>query len=136
MRKVSWFVLTLGLVCGLVTSTVFAGPGCGGQKADAKAGKGCCASAKTSDSGEFPTMVMRVGDKTLTCPMTAKKLAKDSGGKVMFVVAGKSYEDKAEAQGALASASEEYVQKFTKIGCFVDGKVVYCDDKEVVSSPV
>jgi hypothetical protein len=128
-------------VCGALAVAVaycfgtvaLAGPGCckskeSAAKATTVAMKdGCCASKG------FPAMAMKVGDKTYNCPMEAGKAAEQAKGKVVYVVAGESFECKDKAEAALAAASEDFVKKFTTIACVVDGQVKYCDEKEMAS---
>lgn len=132
MKRIFALALVLAAVIGLSFSAAYAGPGCGGAK-DGKVadGRKTCGQGKSSCQGlgEFPTMTMKVGDKTIQCPVEAKQVADESGAKILFVVAGHEYTEEQKARSALACASEKYVENFVKVGCVVDGKVVYCCDK-------
>ncbi len=79
-------------------------------------------------------MVRMVGDKAVGCPMTAEKMAKESHGKVVFVVAEQRFENEPEAYKALADVSEQFVKRYTSIACVKDGKVMYCSEEECAKS--
>jgi len=149
MKRMVCGALAVAVVCCLNTMAL-AGPGCCKDKSAAKgttvaAKDGCCkskdgaqvtmASMKEgccSKSG-MPTMAMKVGDKSYNCPMEAGKAAEASKSKIVYVVAGESYECKDKAEAALVAASEEFISKFTTIACVKDGEISYCNDKQMAS---
>ncbi|NLY02793.1 MAG: hypothetical protein GXY83_42615 [Rhodopirellula sp.] len=73
--------------------------------------KGCPVAAAME---RLPKLSYAVGQKSTCCPKEAAKLAKESGGHIHFVVAGKEYDSKPEAQTALIEATEKFVDSFTK----------------------
>jgi len=130
MRRGMTSLLAVMVVCGLTLSAVYAGgPGCSGNKNGKTATAGDTAKSRCT-SGTFPTMTMKVGDKTYQCPMEADKAAKAAKAKIVYLVADQTYDNRDEATVALATASEQYTGHFVNIG-FVqdDGKVVYQCDK-------
>ncbi len=86
----------------MTVPTAYAGPGCCAKKKAAKAARG---------TDGFPAM-----------------LAKGSGKKTVFVVAGDEFVSEAKAMSALADASEQFVGQFVAISCVVDGKVIRCGE--------
>ncbi|MBX3394146.1 MAG: hypothetical protein KF841_02135 [Phycisphaerae bacterium] len=130
MRRITTLLACLA-ACSLGISTAMAaGPGCSGQKEGGEKTASCTKAASgCSEPGEFPHMVRMVGDKSVECPMTAEKMAKESNTKVMFAVAGQKFEKEGEAWAALADNSEMFVKHFATIACVMDGKTYYvCDD--------
>lgn len=128
MKRVAMTVVALACMCCFVSS-VNAGEGCCKSKATgttvaAKDGKsGCC----KSSCEEFPSMKIMVGDKSMECPMEAEKVAKESKGKVIYVVAGEKYDCKDEAAEALANAAEVFADHYVSVACVVNGNPIYCD---------
>lgn len=137
MKRVAMSIVALACMCCFAVSTVNAGGECCKAKAEAaklaaaKDGKsGCCSSAKTAgccDKDGFPTMAMMVGDKSMACPMEAEKVAKESKGKIVYVVAGEKYECKEKAAAALADEAEVFADHFISVACVVNGNPIYCD---------
>lgn len=82
---------------------------CGATQCDA--GKGCPIAAAME---RLPKITYAVGEKKLTCPKEAAKVAKESGGHVHFCVADKEFDSESEAQDALLAATEKFVADFTK----------------------
>jgi hypothetical protein len=74
----------------------------------------CAGCPITAAMEKLPKMTFVVGEETTCCPETAKKLADESGEHIHFVVAGKTYHDKAEAVTALAEETETFVTAFVK----------------------
>ena len=73
--------------------------------------------------GKLPTMTFKVGDKDACCPDAAAEMAKESGEKITFVVAGKKFEDKGKAFTSLVESTESFVNKFAEpCKCEVSGK--------------
>ena len=132
MRRIAT-ILAVVAACSLGVSTARAGVGCCSKKAGAqktKMAKATCSAKKAcADADAFPTMVQLVGEKTVTCPIAAKKLAQESGQKVIYVVGDKKFQCCQAATTALADRSEAYLNKFLTIACVVDGKVIDCDQK-------
>lgn len=128
MRRGLLIILSVALVCGLVVTATYAGPGCGAHKAKAESGKSGCGQKSACHAGDFPTITMKVGDKAYQCWGTAEKAAKQNGSKIVFAVGEQVFDDQDKAVMALAEAAEGYVGKFTAIACVVDGKLVYCDE--------
>jgi len=93
----------------------------------AKAGATAKAAACCGQSA-FPAMKIQVGDKDFTCPVEAGRFAKESKGKVVFLVSGKTYDSRDAATVAWADAADRFVGRFTSIACVADGKVIYCND--------
>lgn len=73
---------------------------------------------------ELLTVRMRVGDKSFYCPMSAKQVAKDSGSQVRFVALARSFEEKADADKAVAQARETL--KKVALTYNVDGAPTKC----------
>ena len=97
---------------------------CHGDKAGAK---GTAASEKCSGAlAGMPKMTCKVGDKTTCCPMEADKLAKDSGEKIVYVVAGKEYNDRNEALDAYAKQLNDHLAAFTTVSYAVGEKTMTC----------
>jgi hypothetical protein len=119
----------VGVACSLGVSSAYAGPGCCASKKKAQVAKASCTQKPSGDLGDFPTMLMKVGEMTYGCSATAEKAAAGNGSKVVFVVGEERFSNKNRAVVALASATEQYVERFTTIACLVDGKLVYCDEK-------
>jgi len=138
MRRASIAVVALTCICTVAAAVAYAG----GDKCTASKGQATMAKAEgcsmSCGSHEFPTMKMMVGDKCVACPMEAEKLAKESNAKVIYAVAGEKFECKDKAMTALAVASEDFVSKYTRIACVVEGKdgtrkIVYCDEEGACS---
>ncbi len=129
MRRRLMIVGLVGLACSLGVSSAYAGPGCCASKKKAQVAKASCTQKPCGDLGEFPTMLMKVGEMTYGCSASAQKAASSNGSKVVFVVGAEQFSKKNQAVVALASATEQYVERFTTIACLVDGKLVYCDEK-------
>ncbi|MCG8406288.1 MAG: hypothetical protein MI923_13910 [Phycisphaerales bacterium] len=126
-------VLALAIACSFGVSAAYAGPGCCASKKKSKLTKvaksSCSTKSSCSSKDEFPKLVRMIGDKTVECPYTAEKMAKESGSNVKFVVAGETYECEKSAMSAYADSAEKFVDQFTTIACVVDGKVMYCGDE-------
>ncbi len=120
MRRVM-IVVALMATVSLGVSSVSAEPACCKKKA-AKA-------AKAAAQASFPKIVRMVGDKEIGCPTEAAKVARDSGGSVVFVVGDDKFKSEEKAWFALADASEDFVNKYVAIACVKDGQVKYCEDK-------
>jgi len=122
MKKV--FCLAVATLLFASTPT-FAGEG-EAKKCDEKvctetAGlKGCAISAALAN---LPALTFLVADKEVCCEASAGKLAEESDGKVQYLVAKKTYDDKNEAMVALADATEKFVSDFaTPHTCSVSGE--------------
>jgi hypothetical protein len=87
------------------------------SKTCSKDGKSAC---------DVPCMQYKVGDEMTCCPKTADKLANDNGGKMLFVVGEKEYQNKAEAMEAYAGLLEEHLEKVTHVRYAVGDKCVKC----------
>lgn len=124
MKRACIVALALVVTCGFGVSAAFAGPGCCKSKEAKTASASCSATA-----GDFPKLVMMVGDETFGCPKSAESAAKEHDAKIVYVVAGEKFECKDKAQEALACASESYVKRFTSIATVADGKVLFVADK-------
>jgi len=138
MKRGLIVVSALAAVCTIVgLSSAFAfGPGCCKSK-DAKTTKmaksdSCSRTCGSMD--EFPSISMKVGDKSYDCCMSAEAAAKKAGTKVLYVVADEKFECKEKAMAALACASEKFVDRYLTIACVADGKVMYCEDEDGCSS--
>ncbi len=125
MRRLTTLVVLLAAFA-MTVPAAYAGPGCCAKKKTAK--------VKACGTDGFPAMLAKVGDKVMGCRMTAGKMAKDSGKKIVFVVGSEEFASEAKAMGALADASEEFVGQFVAISCVVDGKVIRCDDAKKSAS--
>jgi hypothetical protein len=127
--KRTWIIaLALVVASGFGVSAAWAGPGCSGHNDVKSASASCCT------AGDFPKMVMTVGDKTFDCPVAAEKAAKEGKSKIIYAVAGEKFECKDKATEALACAAECYMKRFTSIATVVDGKVLFASDKSCSSS--
>lgn len=62
--------------------------------------------------GKLPKFTYKIGDKETCCGESAAALAKEHDKPVHFVVAGKSYEDKAAAYTAYVEVTEKFVNDF------------------------
>lgn len=135
MRRIT-IVLALALACSFGVRVATAGPACTAKKGSkVKAAKSGCqakgaAASKAACCGTdgFPTLIRFVGDEAIGCPKEAEKLAKEKGAEIVFAIGDKKFCCKKSAMKALADASEDYVKRFTSIGCVIDGKVKYCGD--------
>ncbi len=97
---------------------------CRGDKAGAKslaAGEKCSGAL-----ARMPKMTCKVGDKTTCCPLEADKVAKDSGEKIDYVVAGKEYNDRNEALDAYAKQLNDHLAAFTTVSYAVGEKGMTC----------
>src|SRR5262245_15656895 len=130
MKRAGIVALALIVACSFGVSAAWAGPGCGAHK-DAKTAS---ASSCSSMGGEFPVMVMMVGDETFGCPVAAEKAAKAHDAKIVYAVAGEKFDCKDKATEALACASECYMKRFTSIATVVDGRVIFASDKDCKST--
>jgi hypothetical protein len=73
---------------------------------------------------KLPKMVFVVGGEEVCCPTSAGRMAKKSGEKIHFVVAKKTFDDKAKAQTALVKETEAFISAFAEPKkCSVSGKV-------------
>ena len=122
--------MALVVACGFGVSAAWAGPGCGAHKE----AKTASASSCSSMIGDFPKMVMMVGDETFECPSAADKAAKSHDAKIVYAVAGEKFDCKDKATEALACASECYIKKYTSIATVVDGRVIFASDKDCKST--
>lgn len=130
MKRAGIVALALIVACGLGVSAAWAGPGSGAHK-DAKTAS---ASSCSSMIGDFPKIVMMVGDETYECPSAADKAAKSHDAKIVYAVAGEKFDCKDKATEALACASECYIKKFTSIATVLDGRVIFASDKDCKST--
>lgn len=73
--------------------------------------KGCPIAAAME---RLPKLSYAVGDKKTCCPKEAATLAEKSGGHIHFVVAGKEFDSKSQAQEALIQATEKLVANFAE----------------------
>jgi hypothetical protein len=86
----------------------------------------CCNSGSLASLKDMPQLLMKVGEETTACCDKAKELAKGDASKIQFVVGGKTYGSKAEAQKAYAAALDEYLNKITTVQFAVGDKTVTC----------
>jgi len=72
------------------------------------------------------SVMYKTGDKTVHCPVTAKQLASQNGGKISYQVAGVDFESKDEAEKVvkLAKSAAEEVKLKYKVG-----DETFCCDK-------
>lgn len=139
MKRIALAVALLA-ACSLGIAASYAGPACCGSKKDgkgeamAKAKAACsslavsCSAKPESCTGDFPALVRMVGDKTVECPMTAEKLAKEQNAKVVYMLGDRKFECQESAMQALADAAEEYNKNYTRIVLVADGKAYVCGD--------
>lgn len=130
MKRAGIVALALIVASGLGVSAAWAGPGCGAHKE----AKTASASSCSSMVGEFPTLVIMVGDESFYCPMAAEKAAKAHDAKIIYAVAGEKFDCKDKATEALACASECYIKKFTSVATVVDGRVIFASSKDCKST--
>lgn len=130
MKRAGIVALALIVACGLGVSAAWAGPGCGAHKEAKTASASSCGSM----IGDFPKIVMMVGDETFECPSSADKAAKSHDAKIVYAVAGEKFDCKDKASEALACASECYIKKFTTVATVVDGRVIFASDKDCKST--
>lgn len=77
----------------------------------------------TAAMEKLPKMTFKVGDEATCCSKSAAAMAKKTSKPIHFVVAEKTYEDKAEAYTAYVTTTEEFVNNFvTPHKCEVSGK--------------
>ncbi len=136
MRRIAT-LLTMACACTLGLSAAYAGAACckSGKSAskEATAKSGSCAYTKSLCAGEaeaFPSFKVKVGDRAYDCSMEAKTAAREKGGKVVFIVAGREFENHEKAMNAYACAAECYAKSFVSIACEIDGKWVMCGDQK------
>jgi hypothetical protein len=108
---------------GTVAQDGGAAPGCAATCHGDKAGEKCSGAL-----AGMPKMTCKVGDKTTCCPLEADKLAKDSGEKIVYVVAGKEYNDRNEALDAYAKQLNDHLAAFTTVS--------YAVGERAMTSPV
>ncbi len=91
---------------------------CKGEGSCCKGEGSCCkgeGSCPVSEAmTQLPKMTYKVGDESTCCSDSAEALAKKNEEEIIFVVADKEYADRTEAMTALADATEEYVDSFTR----------------------
>lgn len=112
-------LFALIVVCALCTSGLIAG-GDECQKACDKAGKAACTEGGscTLSAGiakSMPQWAVLVGDKTFECPMAAAEVAKKEGKSIVYLVAGKKFDNQEKAMVAYADALDTFVTKFTSV---------------------
>ncbi len=83
--------------------------------------EGCPVSAAM---GHLPKMTYKVGTETTCCSDSAAALAKEHSAPVHYVVAEKTYEDKAEAYAAYVTVTEKFVDGYANVHtCETSGTV-------------
>lgn len=92
--------------------------------------KGECEKARDGQKTAFaaPAMAYRVGDETLTCPMTAKSIAEKSHSEMSFVVSGVAYEAEADAKAAHAAEMQRFADSLTRVSFVINGQKTQCAD--------
>lgn len=89
--------------------------------------KSCAEKAKAAGQcSGAPKMVYKVGDESTCCDKTAAEMAKKAGKPIVYVVAGKEYNDKGEAMTAWRDALETYVDGMTTVRFAVGGETMSC----------
>ncbi|MGD8453891.1 MAG: hypothetical protein PVJ57_18910 [Phycisphaerae bacterium] len=84
-----------------------------------------CAGQKLADA-EMPLITYRVGDKTTQCPKQAREMAGDDESKITYLVADKTYTDKAEADQAYEKVLEDHLATLTSVRYAVGKECVSC----------
>lgn len=126
--------VAIAAVCGLISSTSFAQETagectqCPSSKAtslteNAEQEECTQCPVMTAALEKLPKMTYKVGEETTCCSTSAEAMAKENSQAIHFVVAEKTYEDKAAAYTALVSQTEEFVTEFvTPHKCETSGK--------------
>lgn len=139
----AWMTSTAIVLAMCMGASALAGDGCGAKAKDgekATAGKGCAATCKDKagmaakcgdkakgDCGDMPKVMYKVADKSFCCEKEATQVAKETeGAKVLYVVAGKEYADKAEAMTAYRDQLETFLGNVTTVRYAVGDDVVSC----------
>ncbi len=121
------------------TSAAFAGgDGCQGGAHAAKDGAktvacasggataGCTGAKATACKAGAPCMKYEVGDKSTCCPDEAAKLAGGDKSKIVYVVGENKFNNEGEAQVALATAIDTYVNDLVTVKFAVGETCVPC----------
>lgn len=85
-----------------------------------------CSKANDAAHATIPALTYKVGDKEVPCCQTAADLAKETKGKVQFVVAGKTYEKECDAMAAYAEVLDQHLNKITSVQFAVGDECVAC----------
>lgn len=113
-----------------VQSVAYAGPegGACDKSACAEGEKDCAQACNEPCKLECsaPAMTFKVGDETMACGETAKKVAAEHHGAVHYVVNGDEYSDEAEARAAHMAAMERYLDSLTHVSYSVGGEHLEC----------
>jgi len=124
---------TIGVSAFLMACTAMAQCTGGGSEAKAASCSGEKSAAKCCDKGgekavavKLPAMSYKVGDKETACPNEAEELAKAGKAKVQFVVDGKTYAEKAEANEAYAKQLESFMEESMAVKYAVGDACVSC----------
>ena len=101
----------------------------------AHAGPGCCKSKTEKDAALKAKMVAglpKCATKSTCASKATCSMDKAAFPSIerKFVVAGEIFDTEEQAWAGLAAAAEQYVKQYTSIACVIDGKVVYCGDKD------
>lgn len=131
MKRIAISVLALACMGAFAVSSLRAGGECCKSKAAAaktascdKDKAGCC-----GGKDGFPSMAIKVGDKTMSCPMEAEKVAKESSAKIVYIVGEEKFDCKEKAFAALADEAETYVDRYTRVACVINGNPILCDSE-------
>ncbi len=76
----------------------------------------------------IPAMTIEVGDKTTHCPLEAFAIARETGAKPVFHLAGQTYTDGGAAMDAWAGALRTKLDSLTQVTYVVNGKETQCSD--------
>ena len=130
MKKVSLLALAAVALLGLGQLWADEDGKCPGKCAetcDSTCAGDCEGCPVTKAMAALPKMTFTVAEESTCCEQQASELAKAHNAPIHFVVAEKTYDDKAAAMVALADATEKFVADFAEPKtCSVSGKTSVC----------
>ena len=74
----------------------------------------------------MPVMLMKVGNETTSCSMTAEKMCEKTGAKMAYVVNGAEYDCPVKAKAAQQQAMAAYLDSLTHVSYSVGGECMEC----------
>lgn len=109
------------------TETACTEGACPGKSGDAACTADCKDCPITAAMKALPQVTFLVGETKTNCPKEAAELAKTANAAIQYVVCEKPYATEAEANVALADATEKFVAEFAEPKkCEETGKVKVC----------
>lgn len=114
--------------CPSATATAATGTACtDGACASKSCGADCKDCPITTAMKALPQMTFAVGETKTNCPKEAAELAKTANAAIQYVVCEKTFATEAEANAALADATDKFVAEFIEPKkCEESGKIKVC----------